>query len=164
MDTGMKIMVAGTEYPVTLGVSDHKFTVDLGGLGRLQAASFAELEKQARKVKVPFELPFIFVTQDGIRLGTVTGIHAGNGNVLIRWEDGTTEQQPRWSGGKYMPRQPAGDEARLRELMEARNAAQHALEEFTEPRFWQSLGIAATAARDAAAAAQDTDQETGDRS
>jgi hypothetical protein len=163
METDLHVEVNGQEYPVTIN-GEGEFTVNLGMLEGssqiIKASSYAELRKKARKVKVPFELEFTEVTQDTTRNGTVTGIHAANGNLLIRWEPemiagqlkpGKTEQLPSYQGGKYLPRLSEQDTEALRYLIRERNRAARELANFANPRAFASLSKAAREAQAAAA-------------
>ncbi len=154
MKTAMTISVAGKDYPVY--VSDTgMFRVDLDGQqGQISAPSFAELERKARKIKTKFEFPFssVRVLTGRVKHGTVTGIHATRGNLLIRWEDGQSEQLPGWSSpGDVTRRLTDAEAAEVERLLEARNKAVRELDRYLAPLKLESLKKAAEQARDKAA-------------
>jgi hypothetical protein len=163
MQTDLQVEVNGQKYPVTIN-EEGEFIANLGVLEGssqiIRAKSYAELKKLTRKAKVSFELEFTEVTPNTTRNGTITGIHASNGNILVRWEPETiagrrqapakTEQLPGWQGGKFMPRLSEQDNEALRFLIAERNRAARELDNFTAPRAFKSLS---QAARDAQAAA-----------
>lgn len=60
-----------------------------------------DLERLVRAAKVSVSVPFTVVgtTYHGpvfARSGVATGLHSGNGNVLVRWPDGQAEQLQRY--------------------------------------------------------------------
>lgn len=154
MKTGLTVTANGEDFPV--GISDDgMFRADLPGSVQLKAPSLDELQKKARKVKTKFELAFTQVDSHGARHGTVTGFHASTGNLLIRWDNGDTEQIPPWGGGgAMMPRLSDAETAEISDLVAARNKAVHDLDMFTRSRKFASLKKAAEAARAAAAEAR----------
>jgi hypothetical protein len=155
MQTELTVSVAGENYPVSIS-GDGEFVVNLGvehGSSQIvRAASYNELVKKARKIKVPFELEFTEVRDNGARNGTVTGIHASNRNLLVRWQDnGKTEQIPGYQGGTAMPRLPAEEYQELENLIRRRNRARDELAAFIKPRAYKSLSEAARNAQSTAA-------------
>jgi hypothetical protein len=155
MQTDLKVSVAGEDYPVSIN-DEGEFIANLGvqdGSSQIvRAASYAELVKKARKIKVPFELDFTEVTDHGPRNGTVTGIHASNRNLLVRWQDnGKTTQIPGYQGGTAMPRLSAPDYQELDRLVSERNRTRDELTRFIKPRAYKSLSEAARNAQSEAA-------------
>jgi hypothetical protein len=162
MKTDLQIEVNGKKHEVSIDESGT-FSINMGSLGGssqiIRAPSYDELRKKARKIKIPFELKFTEAMRNTTRDGTVTGIHATNGNILVRWEPemiagrpapARTEQLPGYQSGQFMPRLSEKDAEALRYLISERNRAAQELENFTKPRAWSSLS---KAARDAQAAA-----------
>jgi hypothetical protein len=140
-----EVLVSGEgEFVVNLGVQDGSSVI-------LKADSFAALQKKVKKIKTPFELEFTELVPSGPRNGTVTGIHAANGNLLVRWVNGTTEQVPGYHASQYMPRLSEEDYETLRYLTEERNRVARELENFVKPRAFRSLKQAATEAQARAA-------------
>ncbi len=87
-----------------------------------------------------------------VKHGTVTGIHATRGNLLIRWEDGQSEQLPGWSSpGDVTRRLTDAEAAEVERLLEARNKAVRELDRYLAPLKLESLKKAAEQARDKAA-------------
>jgi hypothetical protein len=132
IDTGKKVSVLGKEYPVQLtdgnDYTGMKFHVDLGDGNELEAASFHELASLAANFKdVRFDLPF--TSQDGYD-GSVTGFHAGNGRLLVRWANGKTEQRYGIDGA--MPQLQGEDRETFHRLLKTRNDAQQAVKEFVQ--------------------------------
>ena len=127
LDTGKTVSVLGKTYPVLL-TDGSKFRVDLGDGQDLEAATYSELVTMARDFKdVRFDLPF---TTDTGRNGSVTGFHAGNGNLLIRWGDGTTEQ--RYGVQDAMPQLSGTDLEIFARLLKAKHAAYLAVQQFVQ--------------------------------
>jgi hypothetical protein len=121
------------------------FYVDLGEQ-TLEAETLSDLAGKARNFKDErFSLPF--VTRDG-RKGTVTGFHAANGNLLIRWATGKSYQARTYEFTKPMPELSDEDYQTLMKLLEAEREAQKALESFLdEHAFANGLKGAAEEAR-----------------
>ena len=155
METDLTVEVAGERYPVSIS-GDGEFVTNLGvehGSSQIvRAASYAELVKKARKIKVPFSLDFTEVTDHGPRNGTVTGIHASNRNLLVRWQhNGKTEQVPGYHGSTAMPRLTAPEYQALEILISERNRTRDELAAFLKPRVYKSLSEAARTAQAEAA-------------
>ena len=153
----MQVTAAGKDYPVDVDEESGVFSIYMGGdHGHIRADSLAELTRKARKIKAKFELPFSRVTQDRVEHGTVTGLHATNGNLLVKWASGKTEQIPAYSGytNGSMPRLTDEETAEAERLLKARNEAVRALDAFVRPRQYGSLKDAAKAAQ-AKAVAED---------
>jgi hypothetical protein len=164
MQTDLQVEVNGQKYPVTIS-EEGEFIANLGLLEGssqiIRAKSYAELKKLARKVKVSFALEFTEVMPNTTRNGTITGIHATNNNLLVRWEPetiagrrqaaGKTEQLPGWQSGRFLPRLSEQDTEAVRFLIAERNRAVRELDNFTAPRAFKSLSQAARDAQVAAA-------------
>lgn len=86
-----------------------------------------KIDKATKKVSQSVSIPFTQVQfeqrHDGqvirkVRQGVATGIHSGNSNILVKWENGDKAQLDRWSNGgrdKFVPLSPeeADEYARL---------------------------------------------------
>jgi len=151
MDTGLTIEVSGKKYPVEL-VTDQKawdkarFRLHLGEGNDVEADSFRELADKVEDLRlVRFELPF---TNRYGADGMVTGFHATNGHMLIRWASGKTEQVYGSSSlNDAMPQLGDEDKTELKRLIRAREDAQKAWDEFVEARKFESVREAADEAR-----------------
>lgn len=117
-----------------------------------RADTLEGLRKLARRLKAKFELPFTRVNAEGVRNGTVTGIHASNSNLLVRWDDGSTEQIYGYSSSSGdMPQLSHADFAAAVELLRARNEAVDRFDAFVRDHgTWKSLKQAALEAQDKA--------------
>jgi len=159
MRTALTISVAGKDLPVDISDETGKFyvTIETPGAGhgsiRLDATSFAELERKARKIKTKFEFPFTRLQADGrVQHGKVTGFHATSGNILVKWDSGDTEQLASWSShGDVTRRLTDAEAAEVERLTKARNKAQADLNLYLRPLKLDSLKKAAEAERDKAA-------------
>lgn len=142
-DTELTVEAAGRTYPVTID-EDGRFRAMLGDHGSITDESFAGLQRRARRIKTKFSLDFTELDGNDVRDGSVTGFHATNGNLLIKWANGQTEQRPGWSGNSTVFNRLSGEEAeQLRRLVDERNRAVQALNGFTMPRKLASLKQAA---------------------
>lgn len=151
IDTGTTIKVLGKPYPVYLRdevpgrYEGMIFRMDLGNGQELDADSWKGLEAKARSFKdVRFDLPF--TTRHGHE-GSVTGFHAGNGSLLVRWASGATDQRRKYQMEGSMPRLSPEDQAELKRLRDASTEAQKAWNEFVNERAWDDIEEAATQAR-----------------
>lgn len=135
-ETGLTIEVSGTSYPVFISDINGEFVVTIGGHGTIKADSYAELKAKARKAKTPFELSFSQFDEAAgrVRHGTVTGIHSGNRNLLIRWDDGATEQSSTYRGEYFLRRLDEDETADLNRLSSAYQKAARELFQFREAR------------------------------
>ena len=149
IDTGKTVSVLGKSYPVMLdnSGSDYRgmmFRVDLGNGQTFEDPTSGGVYAKARDFKdVRFDLPF--TTPEG-REGSITGFHAGTGNLLVRWSDGKREQC--YGVDDAMPQLSDEDRAALDKLLEARNAAYAAHRQFVQThKFPDGIKEAAKAAR-----------------
>jgi len=92
-----KIRVRDAEYEVDITL-DGIFWVVVNNeklsdssLEGLRKKMIVATKRPAAKVSVPF------VSVEGVR-GVATGIHGSTRNILVRWENGKTEQLNHWSG------------------------------------------------------------------
>jgi hypothetical protein len=153
LDTGKTVTVLGKKYPVMLDNDGNEhayrgmyFVVDLGDGQELRDREFAKLDTRAREFKdVRFDLPF---TTDTGKDGSVTGFHAGNGRMLVRWSDGKTSQESPYGLNRAMPRLSGEDRANFEKLWQDRLAAYEAVERFVdEHKFPEGTEAAAIEAR-----------------
>jgi hypothetical protein len=129
--------VRGRAVEVT--VDDHgRFHSTVDGKGywastreELYQALMKGTKRATIKVEVPFEQ--MFGGGEVVKRGVVTGIHAGNNSLLIRWEDGRTEQS---GSGMYDVLRPLSDEERAawQQLARVRREAAAALGAFEHER------------------------------
>lgn len=122
-----KLDIRGDDIPVYL--QGFRFTAHVDG-SHYHADSIedlrARLMEALRPRKVRVEVPFATVTRTAKPIKSVAiGLHASNGNVLVRHASGKTEQYNHLTGFK-----PGTDFDRLIELREAYTVARQALEEF----------------------------------
>ena len=151
IDTGLTITVSGKAYPVMLEAHPKDFvkatfSLHLGEENDVEAPSFAELAAKVKDLRlVRFELPFTNrIGQDGM----VTGFHASNGNMLVRWGSGKTEQvYARSSLNDAMPQLSDEEKDELRKLIDDVRSAQSAWNEFVRARQFESVHDAADEAR-----------------
>jgi hypothetical protein len=85
-----------------------------------------KVAKAVRKSSVKISIPFSKLEEAAagcgarVRNGLVTGIHGANGNLLVKWDDGKSEQARSFGSVSYVRRLSA---AEARELVSAANAA-----------------------------------------
>lgn len=132
-----KVTVQNTSYDIYVTDTGTFLTYFDGN--RLHAESRAkvveQLTKEAKKKTAKVAVPFTTIGWKGskpvIQRGIATGIHSSNHNVLVRWVDtGKTEQVDRYGGREYMGELTTRDAEIWTELIEARQAAQKALDTF----------------------------------
>lgn len=129
----LSINVCGQDYPVEVQ-SDGKFYARINGQ-LLSADTFAELKQKANRAKVKISIPFSQERSDSVRHGTVTGTHAATGALLVRWDDGTTEQFSRYASGldrSPMPRLTGDEVLELELKLKNLRTAQEAVDAFRE--------------------------------
>lgn len=136
---GAGVEVRGTNYPVyadargTLGAVMGGTEYVGSSMDTLRTYMMAASRRQQVKVSVPFS-KLITGTYDPERAtvqhGVATGIHASSGNVLIRWQDGKTEQASGYSG--YMQPLSQDESSEYIRLHQAKAAANKALSQFEE--------------------------------
>jgi|SRR6185437_794097 len=78
-------------------------------------------------------VPFTIVKGSDILHGDATGIHASSGQTLVRYLSGGTEQLREYTSG-ILHRLSDGETSELTALIEARNRAAQAVEEFQKSR------------------------------
>jgi hypothetical protein len=131
-----KVEVRGTKYEIHIG-DDGKFMVEVDGVSHT-APTLDSLKKRLNEVtrikQKNIAIPFIMweekFDKDGeIRHGVCVGIHAGNGNFMVKLDGGDAHQFPRWQNdGFFNPKA----EKRLIELHKALSKATNDLEKFAK--------------------------------
>lgn len=101
----------------------------VGGIDRVT-------KKLAKQVRVPFSRVAASQSTGEIRVkhGAVTGVHAGNGNLMVTWADGKKEQMAREYGHEDLAPLSPGEIKTLAELTKAATQARNAREEFVGAR------------------------------
>jgi hypothetical protein len=84
-------------------IGQFQATLD-GGATMLSATTreglITQLKARLREASVQVEVPFTRLSQHGeVRHGIATGIHGGNQNVLVTWDD--TGKKEQWDGRDY---------------------------------------------------------------
>jgi len=112
------------------GSPQHSETKE-GLRSKLQTLS----KRKAVRVEVPFTtLRYGHVGGPRVCHGNAVGLHAGNGNLLIEWRDGTKEQDTRRSSRETLRRLTNEEGKEWLDLTEKRRDAVNALENFEKPR------------------------------
>jgi hypothetical protein len=158
MSTSIKV------HPIEVRGTKHQVTVDEGGdwiaavgseilRSKTRSGLVDKIRELSAKAAVAIEIPFLLVNDGmhkGIARGVVTGIHAGNGNMLVRWITG-------WQAGKQMQWTPSytdvifdgaipdEDVEKRHELAEAKRVATRDLYEFDRLRAIQLRDLAVAA-------------------
>lgn len=108
----------GVDVPVHVNTTTGDFTAQVGD-DHLSAKTWAEIgkliDKATKKVSKTVDVPFTSVSFNRrvdkwvrtVRHGRVTGMHSGNSNLLVKWDDdGSRSQLERWNSGgndKFRP-------------------------------------------------------------
>jgi hypothetical protein len=100
-----ELTVKGVKYQISVG-DDGSWNAWVGG-EQVTAESRSDLERaiarQTRKATAKIAVPFSQVGRDArIRDGVATGIHSRNRTVLVRWDNGETEQLSNYAGEKTL--------------------------------------------------------------
>lgn len=94
----------------------------------------SKLEEALKRDRLRISVPFVRLSKSGqVVQCEVTGKHAGNGNWLVNVGSKNGEQE-RWMDRQAIRPLSAAERAELRQLAEARNAAQAAVNEFVVAR------------------------------
>lgn len=93
-------------------------------------------KKLAKQVRVPFSRVATSQSTGEIRVkhGAVTGLHAGNGNLLVIWADGKKEQMSKEYGHEDLAPLSPEEIKTLAELTRAVAQARNAREQFVGAR------------------------------
>lgn len=137
-----QVKIRGRNYDVHVD-SCGKFTAEIEKdvqlndltLEGLKAKITHATRPQANKINIPF-----FRWRNGkVAAGAVTGIHASNKHMLVRWEgEKGVEQEYSWGSsdkGKYM-RLNQGEIVVYKELMESMNSLQAKIEKFEQTHWF----------------------------
>ena len=90
-----EIAIKGRKFDVYVN-EDGKFYVNVDG-SNAYFDSIVELEtKLSRNIKNKPKCNVRIVAMSG-KCGAITGVHGANGNYLIKWDNGETEQLSGWS-------------------------------------------------------------------
>jgi hypothetical protein len=150
---------AGVQYPIFVNDMGRWLAYPDGVDNRpISAESRENLERALtsalRKQRVAVEVPFTWAYATGITNGTVTGRHAGSGNLLVTWADGSKSQMgPYGDRGTLARPLDADGTAQWARLRQAKRSADDALNAF-ESAHRINLGRVVDAAIAAAVAAQ----------
>lgn len=132
-----QVEIRGRNYDVHVD-SRGKFTAEIEKDVQLEDATLEGLKAkithatrpEANKINIPF-----FRWRDGkVAAGAVTGLHASNKNMLVRWEgEKGVEQEYVWGGGtsKYL-RLNQGEIVIYKTLMESLEALNDKIEKFEQ--------------------------------
>lgn len=156
------ITVRGTKYEVK--VTDNGDWVTQAGSEQIRAATRTGLKDKltelSARAAVAIAIPFVLLTDSNygrsgtVSRGLVTGIHAGNGNLMITWTTG-------WRAGKKTQWTPSyqdvvfggdvtdEDVEQWRELRKVKAAATRELESFEQERKIQLRDRAVVAVQEA---------------
>ena len=138
------IEVRGQKFPVRAD-ANGTFMATAGGT-TLHSPTYAGLRDKllnlTAKAQVRLSVPFVLInagpTGDGHVSGIVTGIHGGNGNLLVTWTGGNRKgQKDQWTPGYsdvVFSEASAEEVARYRELRRRKAEADAVLFRFTEDR------------------------------
>lgn len=108
-----------------------------------------KLAAEGKKTIVKISVPFTMISGPSVRHGTVYGRHAGNGNLLVKWDGGEMGQIGKMSYNQVFTRRLDAEQTdRMIRLRRALRTAQEELSEF-ERKVRIDLG---KAVEDAAAA------------
>lgn len=125
-----KLNIRGKEFEVEVGL-DGRFSAVLNEV-KVYGYSLSELNEKLEKATkgntVRVNIPLFAFSNGGLKAGAAIGIHAGNGNVLIKWEDGKTEQAVEYESFLQIATEEV---PRAKELAEAFRAARDAWDKFS---------------------------------
>lgn len=134
-----EIEANGQQVPVQVN-DDGQFHADFGGK-RYTAPTKDKLAPKLRAASkahaVEVAVPFIHDRGRGIVRGVATGLHSGNGNLLVRWPNGEKAQLTNFAAYPgtrcdLLADMPDDQIARWTELRKAVDDANTALYEFTK--------------------------------
>jgi hypothetical protein len=104
-----------------------------------RAKLLADIERVMRLKKKAVNIPFTKVESKNngyitLKHGVVTGVHAGTGNLLVSWDDGTNGQLAVGYGSEVMRRLLPHEEDELRRLVKEAHESAETLREFSQRR------------------------------
>jgi hypothetical protein len=121
------------------------FTARNDQLGDFSSSELAKLKETAKvrasQARTRVSVPFTRLRGNGFagpwegRRGVATGIHNGNGSVLVRWTDGTSEQLAAHGRQHICGKLSAAEEREWVDLQTAADDADRALRAFTSQHF-----------------------------
>jgi hypothetical protein len=125
------IEVKGKKLEV--GVWDNgQFYTELGN-EQVHADSLEHLKtlcaKKLARAAVKLNIPFLRFDNGQLKRGTITGLHASNRNVLVKWEDGTSSQEYSYQSTDYIKPELVDEYVKL---SQASFVAENALTKFTK--------------------------------
>lgn len=128
-----EIEVKGKKFDVSVDERDGRFCANFDGF-EVRAYTLAGLKsalaKRVSNSNVKTSIPFVRWENGKLRAGTITGIHASNRNLLVKWkEEKGTEQKYSGYANLYITPEVADLYAALAKASED---AEKALDEFTE--------------------------------
>jgi hypothetical protein len=117
-----KIRASGYDWPIYVDEDGKWYARIEGGYTEPGAASREELPRIiARRIRAATQKTEVrfwgynrHEASKGIRAGTVTGVHAGNSNLLVQWDDGSKDQLKFMSGWTML--EPGADPERWEHL------------------------------------------------
>lgn len=121
-----------------LTVRDKYYKVDLDWHGKFTAtvngsvvesttrSGLEEAIKRMTKEKhITVSYPFCAFDREEVIRGVATGVHTGNGNVIVKWEGGKTEQINAYHRSSYMRNLTATEVTKLKKLSAAYSKVEH---------------------------------------
>lgn len=104
-----------------------------------RAKLLADIDRMMRLKKKAVNIPFTKVESKNnghvtLKHGVVTGVHAGTGNLLVSWDDGTNGQLTVGYGSEVMRRLSLDEESALRRLTREAYESAETLREFGQRR------------------------------
>lgn len=136
----------------TLARAGEKFALKVDDDGNWLASAFgrdlkqptraklvADIDRLLRLEKKAVNIPFTKVESKNngyitLKHGVVTGVHAGTGNLLVSWDDGTNGQLAVGYGSEVMRRLLPHEEDELRRLVKEAHESAETLREFSQRR------------------------------
>lgn len=143
--------IRGTLVPIQVNENSGRFVATMNGkyfadetFDGLRQQLMTASRRKAAKVSIPISRVTAGLRgRRNVIHGTATGIHASNGHVLARWENGRSEQLGWSDSSSIYPQLSPGQAEKLLALMQASEDAQRALREFDrEIKFKQGLSKA----------------------
>lgn len=93
-----------------------------------------KLEKATKGATIKVAVPLYRLGKNGIERGVATGIHAANGNVLIKWDAGDSEQASSFQGYLDIPE---AELEKAKELGEAIIKARNEWQNFERDKYFK---------------------------
>jgi hypothetical protein len=127
------VEIKGRTFNVEVDERNGRFYTEMDGMG-VYGESLAdlktELAKRMSRTSVKVNIPFVRWDNGVLMKGTITGIHAANKNILVKWEHKKgADQEYGYSPGVYI--NPDVGEQYV-ELSKANDRAAEVLEEFVK--------------------------------